>query len=343
TIFPIVLSTVVLLLIRWIFKSAYEKIKSESKTINEQYAMIENMIAQLRRTSEELKNMSSRLTATSTSFLEKAQSSAASLEEATSIIEEISSSMENIDKSAKMQTTNMSDLSNKLEALSTIINEVVQITKETMVLANVISDQIKMSELSLKNMNTSLGKITDSSKDIANIILIINDISDRINLLSLNASIEAVRAGEAGKGFAVVANEISKLAEQTATSIKEIDSLIQMSNREITAGMSDVTDVINKITNVINSTNAIIDMLSKVHGYVQKQIEFNKTIYSQAEIVNAQSNEVMVSLEEQKRAIDEIVKAINDLNAQNEATLIEAEKIAENANEVLRLSEKLSA
>ena len=114
-----------------------------------------------------------------------------------------------------------------------IILEMGQKTRDTSSLTESISDQARTGSKSLEDMNESITKISASSGEVKNIIGIINDISDKINLLSLNAAIEAARAGEAGRGFAVVADEISKLADQTAQSIKGISDLIRENDSEI--------------------------------------------------------------------------------------------------------------
>ncbi len=83
----------------------------------------------------------------------------------------------------------------------------------------------------LSNLVTSEKKVEELSVTLSKIekmVFTVRDISTKTDLLSLNASIEAVRAGQSGKGFAVVADEVARLAEKTQDSISEIETAVEL-------------------------------------------------------------------------------------------------------------------
>lgn len=130
----------------------------------------------------------------------------------------------------------LEELTATVETVATMANDSARKTAEAYENVNNSVAQAEHGREQMKLLTDEMGKITDISKEIANIITAIEDIASQTNLLSLNASIEAARAGDAGRGFAVVADQIGKLAADSAASAVSTRNLIEKTLQEIEKG-----------------------------------------------------------------------------------------------------------
>lgn len=89
--------------------------------------------------------------------------------------------------------------------------------------------------------------MANRTKEIVNILKLVQDISDQTNLLALSAAIEAARAGEAGKGFAVVADEVKKLSEQTNQSVYDLSRIANEIETDTKKTVSSIQHVKDRI------------------------------------------------------------------------------------------------
>jgi methyl-accepting chemotaxis protein len=256
-------------------------------------------------------------------------------------MEEISAGIDNVSENTQFQYNRLTDFISKMNELSVMIKKMAEMISKAQVLSGEISDRAASGNNSLSRMNNSMIMITDSSKKVTDIIGIIDDISNRINLLSLNAAIEAARAGEAGRGFAVVADEISKLAEQTASSINEIDSLIKQNNEEIGSGMKNTQETIDSISEIIKGVDSIKNMMNAIFADMQKQQTTNEDVNKNADNLKEKSDEVRTASIEQRNAVSETMKSITSINDIIQASAAGAEQMTANAARLASVAENL--
>ena len=117
----------------------------------------------------------------------------------------------------------------------------------------------------------AMDEINKSSKKIADIINVIDEIAFQTNLLALNAAVEAARAGEQGRGFAVVASEVRNLAQRSATAAKEIKSLINESVQKVSDGSDLVNQSGHTLEEIVNSVKRVTDIIAEISAASQEQ------------------------------------------------------------------------
>lgn len=234
---------------------------------------------------------------------------ASSMEEFSAAIEELSASAESLSGVAKALNRELS-VNNECVGSLKLVNDSAQ--KSARSVNTRLTEVSRISRESLDQINNARDRfnvLKNKSGEMYNFVQVINDIADQVNLLSLNASIEAARAGDYGRGFAVVADEISKLADATTSNSKEIAriigenrSVIDDSDRivESSAGlMEKLNDSVNGISEEITEVGVLI---LDIDTMTRSLTNLNAKIYETSRQIESATSEQKISTGELMRS-----------------------------------------
>jgi methyl-accepting chemotaxis protein/methyl-accepting chemotaxis protein-1 (serine sensor receptor) len=221
---------------------------------------------------------------------------------------QVASSSQALAQGSSEQAASLEETSASSEEITSMTRKNAENSSTAATLMTDVDQRVSDGNQTLEEMMQSMREITGSSDKISKIIKVIDEIAFQTNILALNAAVEAARAGEAGMGFAVVADEVRNLAQRSAQAAKDTASLIEESIAKSNEGST-------RLGRVAEVMRAITDSTVKVKTLV---------------------DEVNLGSQEQARGIDQISKAITQMDQVTQSTAASAEQGAS-------ASEQLSA
>ena len=299
-----------------LIKSINSMVESLQQIINK----VKNTAGELAASSQELAASGSQVEKNAEEVGDSIESVAAGAEEQSAQIEEISSSISNLNSIIAANAQKSDKMIDEAESVKENIDQGNQYIQGSIEQSNQVEESNKL-------VASNVEELGDKSREIGEIVDLINEIADQTNLLALNAAIEAARAGEAGRGFSVVADEIRELAEESADATERINKLIQ---------------------SIQNSVEQVIENNEKGQENIEENVEmveetgqvFTKIESSAEDLLNL-INQVAEDSTKMKENSDYVENGINDIAAVSETSASNSEEVAAASEEQIAATEEI--
>jgi methyl-accepting chemotaxis protein len=229
--------------------------------------------------------------------------------------DEISQGNTNLSQRTEEQASSLEETASSMEQMTSTVKQNADNAGQANQLAVAARDQAEKGGAVVSKAVKAMTEINESSKRIADIIGVIDEIAFQTNLLALNAAVEAARAGEQGRGFAVVASEVRNLAGRSATAAKEIKALIQDSVKKVDEGSSLVTQSGATLEQIVSAVKKVTDIVAEIAAASHEQSsgieQVNKAVMQLDELT--QQNAALVEeASAASQAMAEQARGLND-------------------------------
>jgi len=229
---------------------------------------------------------------------------------------EIAKGNAQLNDSTQQQAASLEETAAAIEEITGTIKQTADNSRQANQLATEAQQQAKNGSGVVDKATEAMSGINASSKKIADIIGVIDEIAFQTNLLALNAAVEAARAGDQGRGFAVVAGEVRSLAQRSAEAAKEIKGLINDSVSSVDEGSKLVDESGKALKSIVNSVQKVNEIVAEIAAASQEQAagveQINKAI-AQLDSGTQQNAAMVEEVNAASENLDEQVQNMNEL------------------------------
>ena len=226
---------------------------------------------------------------------------------------EISQGSDKLAHRTETQAASLEETAAALEQLTATVRTSANSAKQVNHSVSAAKSDAEQSGDVVRKAVTAMGEIERSSRQVSEIIGVMDEIAFQTNLLALNAGIEAARAGDAGKGFAVVAQEVRALAQRSTLAAKEIKALISSSSQQVGAGAELVHETGKALERIVNQVGEITHATSEIAAAAEDQASALAQINASITQMDKVTQQNAAMAEESTAASHTLAHEANDL------------------------------
>lgn len=270
------------------------------------------------------------------------------LDNFTKQVEEISQSTNEINSEAEETSDNILEISNEISQMSAIVEEIASTSEEVSMMSEEANELSKDGESSAEvakemmidiesateDVSEDFYELQDKIDEIEEMVTVINKISDKTNLLALNASIEAARAGDAGSGFAVVADEVKTLAEDSKEHVNEIEQLTENITTGFNQTVESLDETINKVEHGKEEVDVVLDNLRDISNAVEESSQGIKEVSKATDEQAASTEEIAATIDSVVDMSENVSKEIDEIARRNNEQVSNIEELSETVSEL---------
>ncbi len=317
------------------------EVKSLAAYTNAFLARIGTLVRGIRGSAESADERARLLSDHAAQLAERTQAVSAAVEESAATLTQLAQSLESTTAFLKKQSDLIRAAGGTLGAIREDSAAMSRRLEEIRAVMRRASEQAHQGETAIGSVRAAMTEIETLGKRVGEILGFINDISDRTNLLSLNASIEAARAGEEGRGFAVVAGEVSKLAESSVKNVRDIEALIARTSVAIDTGAREVRTSQSALDDMLRAVREVAGVVEGFATTAQLQSERSAQAASDMEAAGKAADAVDRATAEQLAGAREVSSAVEDISRTTESLSALSSNLAQMAGSMQEMAARL--